>query len=395
MDLDAFFVSVECLRDSRLLGRPVIIGGKSDRGVVAACSYEARHYGVHSAMPIRTARHLCPHALIISGDMEAYSRYSKDVTEIIAGQAPLFEKSSIDEFYLDVSGMDRFFGCYQWTTELRKTITRETGLPISFALSTNKMVAKVGTNESKPNGQRHVQRGMERPFLAPLSIDKIPMLGEKTCRTLNSMGIERVHTLREVPPELLEGLMGKHGIMLWKRANAIDESPVIPHSERKSISTERTFQKDTIDVKRLREIITGMTEKLAFQLRKQRKLSSCISVKIRYSNFDTESKQKKIPYTASDATLIKIAGELFEQLYTRRMLLRLVGVRLSGLVEGRQQIHLFDQTEEEVSLHQALDGIRFRYGEKAVNRGSGITADHGKMKTHTSTKVSSFNGILN
>jgi len=370
MDLDAFFVSVECLRDNRLKGKPLIIGGKSDRGVVAACSYETRMFGVHSAMPMKLALQLCPDAIVISGDAEAYTIHSKMVTEIIREQAPLFEKSSIDEFYLDLTGLDRFFGCYKWSTELRQKIMKETHLPISMGLSINKLVSKVATGESKPNGQRQVERGNEDAFLAPLSIRKIPMIGKKTADFFYEMGITRVKTLREMPVGMLEATFGKNGRIIWNKAHGIDNSPVVPYVERKSISTESTFETDSIDVKKMKAMLTAMVEKLAFKLRSEKKLCSCVAVKIRYSDFETTSKQVHIAYTSSDKVLIDRALSLFESLYTRRLLIRLVGVRLSKLAHGNYQINLFEDTREEISLFEATDWIKSKYGAAALMRAS-------------------------
>ena len=206
MDLDSFFVSVSRLEHPGLFNKPVIVGGSSERGVVAACSYEARAFGVHSAMPIRMARRLCPDAIIIRGDYERYSYYSDMVTEIIHEKVPLYEKSSIDEFYIDLSGMDRFYGCYSFATELRQKIMKETALPISFGLSLNKTVSKVATGEAKPNGQLKIDHGTEKPFLAPLPVSKIPGAGEKTSGLLRSMGVEKIHTLQEMPVKLMEGM---------------------------------------------------------------------------------------------------------------------------------------------------------------------------------------------
>ena len=374
MDLDSFFVSVERKLNSALQGIPLIVGGSNNRGVVAACSYEARRFGVHSAMPMYMARQLCPDATVISGDMEAYSNHSRMVTDIISEAAPCFEKASIDEFYLDVSGMDRFFSTFQWGKELRQRIIYETGLPISLGLSVNKLVSKVATNEFKPNAEMNIARGAERDFLGPLTIDKIPMIGKKTARFLIDMGVRKVETLREMPVRYLQSAFGKNGLSLWKRANAIDDSPVEPYNERKSISTECTFSTDTIDVKRLHAVLISMVEKLTFKLREEKKLCSCITVKIRYTNFDTETRQLRIPYTASDQVLLKTAQELFDKLYSRRMLLRLVGVRLSGLVHGHYQINLFEDTEESIRLYQAMDKIKHKYGTdkliRAVTLGS-------------------------
>ncbi len=374
MDLDTFFVSVERLLDSRLEGKPILIGGTSDRGVVASCSYEARKFGIHSAMPMKMARQLCPEAVVIRGNSVTYSKYSHLVTEVIRESVPLFEKSSIDEFYADLSGMDRFFGTYRFASELRQRIMRETGLPISWGLSTNKTVSKVATGEAKPNNQLHVEAGAEKPFLAPLSVRKIPMVGGKTYQMLRNLGVQQILTLQQMPVEMMEKVFGKNGIQIWNKANGVDPSPVIPFHERKSISTERTFDRDTIDVAKLRGILTAMAENLAFQLRRGQKVTGNVSVRIRYSDFNTHSLQKKIPYTSADHQLIPMVLELFEKLYDRRLLVRLVGVRYSDLVHGSYQINLFDDTEEHIRLYQAMDAIRARYGDRAVLRASGIDA---------------------
>ncbi len=368
MDLDSFFVSVSCLEHPVLKGKPVLIGGTGDRGVVASCSYEARAYGVHSAMPMKLARRLCPDAVVVRGDYDRYSYYSDMVTEIISESVPLYEKSSIDEFYLDLSGMDRFFGCYKWATELRHRVTKETGLPISFGISPNKTVSKVATGEAKPNGQLKVDGGEEKNFLAPLTINKIPMVGEKTYQLLRSMGVEKIYTLQQMPAELMEKVLGENGIAIWKKANGIDNSPVEPYSERKSVSTEETFSQDTIDVEKLSALLVGMTDKLAFQLRSEDKVTACVTVKIRYSNFDTHTMQARIPYTACDHTLIARVKEIFQKLYNRRLLVRLIGVRFSHLVGGGYQINLFDDSEEMIKLYQAMDKMRNRFGEGSVQR---------------------------
>jgi DNA polymerase IV len=371
-DLDTFFVSVERLLRPELVGKPVIIGGMSDRGVVSSCSYEARRFGVHSAMPMKMARALCRDAAYIRGDMELYSKYSHTVTDIIAGCAPVYEKASIDEHYIDVTGMDRFFGTLQWTQELRRAIIRNTGLPISFGLSVNKTVSKIATGEAKPNGELQVSPPLVRPFLDPLSISKIPMIGEKTYRLLRSMGIGTIGTLSHIPPEMMERVMGKNGIVVWQKANGIDNTPVQPYSEAKSISTETTFEQDTIDIVRMKEILVKMVEKLAFELRDQEKLSSCVTVKIRYSNFDTHTMQQNIPYTAFDHLLIPVVKDLFDRLYQRRMLIRLIGVRFSKLIPGSPQLNMFEDSTEMISLYQSMDRVRRKYGVTAVRRGVAI-----------------------
>lgn len=368
LDLDAFFVAVERQRNSKLNGKPLIIGGSSRRGVVAACSYETRRFGVHSAMPMYLALQLCPDAVVISGDMEAYSHQSHVVTEIISEHAPSFEKSSIDEFYIDASGLDRFFGAFKWASELQQRIVTNTGLPISMAMSVNKLVSKVATGEFKPNASMHIHAGTEREFLSPLAVEKLPMIGKQTSSFLYDMGVRTVGTLREMPVNFLVSAFGKNGVTLWNRAHGIDDSPIEPYSEQKSISTECTFEEDTIDVKRMKSILVAMVEKVAFQLRTQHKLASCVTVKIRYSDFNTETKQVQIPYTSSDHTLLHAVNALFDKLYSKRMLIRLVGVRLSRLVHGNHQINLFDDTAESIGLYEALDHIKHRYGTDKVIR---------------------------
>jgi DNA polymerase-4 len=372
MDLDTFFVSVERLIDSTLEGKPVIIGGLSDRGVVASCSYEARQFGVHSAMPMRMALNLCRDATVIRGDMDLYSKYSRLVTDIIAEKAPLYEKASVDEHYLDITGIDRFWGALKWTHELRQAIIRETGLPISYGLSVNKTVSKIATGEAKPNGEMEVNQANVKPFLNPLSIKKIPMIGPKTYQLLRSMGVANIATLSAIPVEMLESVLGKNGVEIWRRANGIDFTPVVPYSEEKSISAERTFETDTIDVQMLERLLTTMTEKLCFKLRKKEKLASVVTVKIRYANYDTHTLQQKMAYTAFDHTLIEMARSLFRRLYQRRMLVRLIGVKLGGLVHGAQQLNLFDNNEKQVKLYLSMDKIRRRYGVEVIQRASGV-----------------------
>ena len=374
MDLDTFFVSCERLMDSRLEGKPVLIGGTSDRGVVASCSYEARTYGVHAAMPMRMAKQLCPEAIVLRGDAGVYTKYSKLVTDVINESVPLYEKSSIDEFYIDLTGMDKFFGCNQLASELRQKIIRETGLPISFGLSVNKTVSKIATGEAKPNNELRINNGTEKFFLAPLSVRKIPMVGAKTYTILCDLGIKRIKTVQEMPVTMMEKVFGKSGGTIWKKANGIDNTPVVKYHERKSISTERTFEKDTIDLVKLKSNIVAMAENLIFQLRKGDKVTGCITFKIRYSDFQTYTKQKKIPYSSSDHAILPIVMELYESLYQRRLLVRLIGIRFSELVSGGHQINLFDDTDKIMNLYQAMDKMRERYGDRAVIRASGMGA---------------------
>lgn len=366
MDLDTFFVSVERLTNSALIGKPVIIGGTSDRGVVASCSYEARQFGVHSAMATKLAKQLCPHAIFVRGDHDAYSKYSDMVTEILKERAPVVEKASIDEHYMDLTGLDRYFGCNKFATELRQRVIKETGLPISFGLSINKTVSKVATGQAKPNGQLYINSGTEKPFLAPLPIRKIPMIGDKTYIQLRNMGISLVGTIQQMDVELMQKVLGDNGVTIWRKCNGIDNTPVIPYSERKSMSKESTFDRDTINMEQLSKTIISMVDDLAFDLRKQELLTACVTVKIKYSDHNTEQVQQKVSYTASTKRLTDKAIELFRKVYTRRVLLRLVGVKFSNLVHGREQLDLFNDVAIQTNLNKAMDGIRLRFGTDKV-----------------------------
>lgn len=374
MDLDTFFVSCERLKDSRLIGKPVLIGGTSDRGVVASCSYEARKFGVHSAMPMRMAKQLCPEAIILRGNSGIYTKFSNDVTEVIKESVPLYEKTSIDEFYIDLTGMDKFFGCHKLASELRQRIIKETGLPISFGLSLNKTVSKIATGEAKPNNEIRIISGTEKPFLAPLSVKKIPMVGNVTYKTLCDLGVKRIQTVQNMPMELMHKVLGKNGLSIWKKANGIDNSPVIQYHERKSISTERTFGQDTTDIHKLKGLVIAMAENLAYQLRRGNKLTACVTFKIRYSDFQTYTQQQRIPYSAMDHTIIPVVLDLFQKLYNRRLLVRLIGVKFSHLVEGGHQINLFEDNEIHLNLSKAMDKMRERFGDRAVMSAAGMEA---------------------
>jgi len=375
MDQDAFFVSVEVQKNSSLKGKPVIIGGSSDRGVVASCSYEARQFGVHSAMSSRMAKLLCPHAIFIKGNMDAYSQASHQITNILKERVPVIEKASIDEHYIDMTGMDRFHHTYNYAKELRQLVIKETGLPISFGLSVNKTVSKITTNECKPNGERETSQECVQTFLNPLSIKKIPGLGEKTFIKLSDMGIKKIFTLAQIHPDQMNMLLGKNGLSLLQKAKGIDHSEVVPYQEQKSIGTQCTFKSDTIDVETIGNLITSMVLDLAFELRKKKKLAACVTVTIRYSNFEDVTRQATIGYTSLDAVFIAKAKELFKQLYQKRMLIRLVGVRLSNLVNGFEQINLYSDSQEQYSLCQAMDKIRQRFGEKAITLASALEID--------------------
>ena len=373
LDMDAFFVCVERLRQPRLRRVPLIIGGIGARGVVASCSYEARHYGVRSAMPMRFARRLCPEAKVITGDREAYSDFSHVITEIIGQRAPSFEKASIDEFYIDLSGMDKYIGCHLWAAELRDHIVKETHLPLSFGVACNKLVSKVGTSEAKPDGHKFVKFGEEAAFFAPLIVSKIPMVGEKTSHHLTSMGVKTIGVLQQIPLTwLVRELGSKRGASLHKKAAGIDHSPVRPNDRQKSISTEETFQRDTTDIHFLRTRIIKMTEQLCQKLRSHEQITACVSVKIRYSDYSTVSMQKRTAYTAASRRLVQLATELFDRLYQKRLLIRLIGVKFDNLTPNPGFMFLCEKQQKEDQLDSAVATINGRHGTGTVRRAASI-----------------------
>jgi DNA polymerase-4 len=371
-DLDAFFVSVELLKNPSLKGKPIIVGGDGQRGIVAACSYEARKFGIQSAMPAMTAKRLCPQAIFLKGSYHEYSRYSRIVTQIIADSVPLYEKASIDEFYIDLTGMDKFFGVSNYTKELREKIIRETGLPISYGLSANKLVSKMATNEAKPNGYREVAHGKETEFLWPLTIDKIPMVGKQTQEQLHAIGIYRIEQLADTPVQQLEYVFGKWGKKLWEKAHGIYDSPVESYSEQKSLSHENTFGEDSNEISFLYKELVRLTEKSGYDLRKEEKLTGCITVKLRYEDFTTVSKQEIIDYTALDDVLLAKVKDLFTKLYKPGEKVRLLGVRFSHLVPMSFQMTLFDKSVEKLQLFRAVDGIKDLFGSGAVVKATGL-----------------------
>jgi DNA polymerase IV len=367
-DLDSFFVSVEVLNNPSLKGKAVVVGGHSERGVVTAASYEARKFGVHSAMPMRKAMKLCPNAIVVGGTYSEYSRFSRWVTEIIAAKAPLFEKASIDEFYLDLTGMDKYFDPYQWTIDLRQEIIDKTGLPISFALASNKLVAKIATNEAKPNGFMQVPAGLERQYLAPLKVNKIPGVGEHLHQSLLALNIQTIDDLYKFGAKKLEKRFGKYGAELWNKSQGISVSEVSSYHEAKSISTENTFHEDTNDIEFLLSELVRMTEKVAYELRQDGKLAGCVAVKIRYRDFSTTSKQTTIDYTLRDDELISNAKDLFQKLYNAGTAVRLLGVRLSDLTNHAVQASLFEDADKKNELYKAIDDVKNKFGKAALKK---------------------------
>lgn len=367
-DLDSFFVSVEVLKNPSLKGKAVLVGGHSERGVVAACSYEARKFGIHSAMPVKKAMKLCPHAIVLKGSHAEYSRYSCLVTEIIASKAPLFEKASIDEFYLDLTGMDKYFDPFKWTVALRQEIIDKTRLPISFALASNKMVAKIATDEAKPNGFIQVAAGLEKEFLAPLKVNKIPGVGENTYQALLSLGIKTIKDISEFDIKALERALGKYGTELWHKSQGKHTGVVTPYHEAKSISTENTFEENKSDVRFLLSELVRMTEKVAYELRQDGKLAGCLAVKIRYGDFSTFSKQAAIDYTFRDDELITIAKDIFKKLHKPATPVRLLGVRLSEFTNHAVQANLFDDAHKKSDLYKAVDDVKNKFGKYALKK---------------------------
>ena len=368
-DLDSFFVSVEILNDPSLKGKPVIVGGR-ERGVVAACSYEARKFGIHSAMPSSKARQLCPQAIFVKGTRGEYSRYSRWVTQIIADKAPNFEKASIDEFYLDLTGMDKFFNPLQWTIDLRKEIMDQTGLPISFGLSSNKMMAKIATNRAKPNGYLQIPFGKEKEFLAPLSVGEIPGVGGHTQEVLEYMGIKTLKDVSETPVEILEERLGKWGIDLKQKSEGLHFGEVSGYRESKSISTENTFNEPVTDLAFINSELVRFTEKICFELRQDNKVAGCVAVKIRYPDFETTTRQTTMSYTSADDEIIPIVKELFNKLHRKGKPIRLLGVRLSELTGDAVQANLFSDTEKKNELYKTIDEVKNRFGKDLLNRAS-------------------------
>lgn len=370
LDLDSFFVSVARIIDESLVGIPLLIGGYSDRAVVASCSYEARKFGIRSAMPVKKALQLCPSVKVVKGDMPNYSKYSQMVTDIIKEEAPLFQKSSIDEFFVDLTGMDKHIGAWQWSQNLRQRIMRETQLPISMALSTNKLVSKIATDEAKPCGELLIPPGHEMDFLAPLAVGKIPFIGKVAQQKLKRLGVHTIADLRNLSLDLLKIEFKNQAQDIWNKARGIDNSPVSPYRERKSISSERTFHKDTTDTVFLKDKLTELVFKLGYELRQKQKLSREVAIKIRYDDFSTFSKQRAIDYTVHDDVIKACAHQLFDELYEKGRPVRLIGVRVGKLEEGSQQLDFFRDTGENDNLLQALDDLRNKFGAKIISKGT-------------------------
>lgn len=370
-DLDAFFVSVERILDPSLVGKPLIIGGSKDRGVVSTCSYEARKFGVQSAMPMSRAHALCPDGIFLKGSRGQYGKFSNWVTSIISAKAPLFEKASIDEFYIDLTGMDRFFEPLRWTIDLRTEIMETTQLPISFGLASNRMVAKIATNVAKPNGYIQVLPGKEKEFLAPLGVGSIPGVGEQMLKRMHELGILTIGALAAYPLHLLELNFGAYGKILHTKANGISSADIHSSYDAKSVSTEQTFFENQYEIDVLKSTLLRMSEKLGYELRRDEKSTKCIAVKLRYPDFETHTKQISIPPTFFDDEIFQTAKSLFHQLYDTRQPLRLLGIRCSELISGEVQTNMFENKVQKQQLYNAIDDVKIRYGKDALGKAGG------------------------
>jgi DNA polymerase-4 len=371
MDLDTFFVSVERILDPTLKNKPVIVGGNPyGRGVVAGCSYEARAYGVHSAQPIRRAFRLCPNAVFLHGNFVEYAEYSKTVREILTDIAPICEASSIDEFYLDLRYTERLKGdTYRWAQEIQRSVSGETGLPLSSGTASNKLIAKVATTQvAKKGAIRHhrVETGQEAPFLAPFEIRAMPGIGEKTEEKLRRIGIEHIGDLAQTSVRILSRFFGKTGRNLHEKAHGIDYSPVIPSRDQKSYSREQTYMEDTIDVQTLFTTLLDLSSRLASDLRADNFFAGKITLKLRYSDMETVTKTASCSWTNQDQTIFRIVEKLFKALYTRRIKVRLLGIEASELLPDLAQHYLFSEAKDFGTLYPTLDRLRLKYENKKL-----------------------------
>jgi DNA polymerase-4 len=374
LDFDAFFAAVEENRDPSLRGKPVIVGG-GERGVVSTANYVARRYGIHSAMPLRTARRLCPHGVYLTGHHRLYLDYSRRLMAMLEGYSPLVEQMSLDEAYLDLTGTERLFGPPVRTARLiQRRVAAELHLTISVGLATNKLVAKVASDHHKPAGFTVVPPGTEAEFLAPLPVERLPGVGPALLEQLRDRGVATVGDLARVPPHLLRLSFGEWGELLAHRARGEDLRRVTPHEEVKSISREYTFEEDVSDVSLLESTLVALTEDVCRRLRRKRLEARTVTVKIRYSDFVTHTCSRTLfrPLDVDEAFFKEVLA-LFRTGRRRRYHLRLVGVGLSNLVPRAWQDDLFDQELPLLrELDLKLDTIREKYGKEAVRRGAAL-----------------------
>src|SRR3984957_4756616 len=383
VDMDAFFVSVELLERPELRGKPVVVGGRPDqRGVVTAASYEARKYGVHSAMPLRTAGKLCPHAVFLDGHHEKYGLWSDRVATILAKFSPIVEMVSIDEAYLDLAGTERLHGPpVAAADKLLRTITSATELPCSAGLATTRLVAKVASDQAKPRGLVWVAPGQEARFLAPLPVRKIPGIGEVTERALRALGIETVDQLAAISQEKLEKIFGQWGDALYRKARGGDSYEFVIDAEPKSISHNHTFGEDTNDTEALHALLSHLSQKACKRLREAGLATRTGTLTIRYAGFDTHTPTKTLPEpTRLDADIFRVFQTLFAKYRDTKRKIRLLGVSLSGLTHGGEQLDLLETERRErlEKLTRATDKLRDRFGFGKVQFGGSLRADGSK-----------------
>jgi DNA polymerase-4 len=380
VDMDAFFVSVELLERPELRGKPVVVGGRPDqRGVVSAASYEARKYGIHSAMPLRTAGRLCPHAIFLDCRHTLYSQWSDRVATILAKFSPVVEMVSIDEAYLDLAGTERLHGPpLAAADKLLRAITCATSLPCSGGLAATRLVAKVASDQAKPCGLLWVAPGQEARFLAPLPVRKIPGIGEVTERALRALGIETVEHLAAVPQEKLEKIFGQWGTALYRKARGGDSYEFVIDTEPKSISQNHTFGEDTDDAAVLTTMLSHLSQKACKRLREAGLATRTLTLTIRYIGFDTHTRSKTLTEpTRLDADIFAVFQELFRKHRDHRRKIRLLGVSLSGLTHGVEQLDLLDPDRRAKleKLTRATDGLRDRFGFGSVQFGGSLKRD--------------------
>jgi DNA polymerase-4 len=377
IDLDAFFVSVEQASDPKLRGKPVVVGGKpGSRGVVATASYEARAFGLHSAMPISTAVSLCPQAIFIEGNYHHYAEISKKFMAIMADFSPFLEPMGLDEAYMDVTGFESLYGSiHPMALKIKQRVKDELGIVASIGIATCKVVAKVASDESKPDGLIEVPPGGEVAFLAPLPIRKLPGVGKKTEQVLISLGIRTIGQLARMPLPAVKSRFGMFGEMLYRHANGVDNSLVTPPEEAKSISRETTFEQDSHDIAFLSATLRYQAEKVGVDLRELGKQAKCVSIKVRYSDFTTITRQCTLPQpTNIDQTIFQTGNDLLQKAVAdKRLAIRLIGIGVSNLNEPGMQLSFMNSTEQRLEkLNRAVDRIRDKYGFTAIQTGRTI-----------------------
>lgn len=368
IDLDTFFVSVERLLNPDLVGKPVICGHKSDRSVVSTASYEVRKYGVHSGMSMLTAMRLCPQAIVVYSGHHVYGEFSRKVQQIVHDNAPLYQQMSCDEYFIDLSGMDKYFDVPKWAHDLRMKIIEQTKLPISYGLSINRTVAKIASGQAKPMGELYVPGEKVQQFLDPLPVQKIPGVGSSIMPRLQKLGIASIGDLRRFPRSLFISEFGPKSEYLWLKAQGIDNTPVVPNADPKSLSTETTFETDVIDRQHLLDTVLIMTDTLAYRLRAQKKKCTTVAIKIKYPDFHTEERQKTISPTDYTETISEMAQRLFDILY-KGQAVRLIGVRLNISVQNTQN-DLFSYNPKRDTLNHAIDAIKDRFGSDVIKNGN-------------------------